>query len=109
MRLTNLNRVAHQKLRVLEEPAFSACKDVTMCAVTLSEIPRLVIEYPVAFTKGDEKTPIIPVALFGVGPEQNLYWRDDRWNSVGMPGDSLAHALEGLERYGSEVISQYTP
>lgn len=27
------------------------------------------------------------------------------WNSVGMPGDSLQHALEGLERYGAEVIA----
>ena len=28
------------------------------------------------------------------------------WNSVGTPGDSLEHALECLERYGAEVISQ---
>jgi hypothetical protein len=85
MKLINLDRVAHQKIRVLEERAFSACKDVTMCAVTLNEIPRLVIEYPVAFTKGAENGPVIPVALFGVNPEQNLYWRDDRWNSVSVP------------------------
>ena len=29
------------------------------------------------------------------------------WNSVGMPGDSLDHAVEALEQYGAEVISQY--
>ena len=27
------------------------------------------------------------------------------WNNVGVPGDSLAHALESLERYGAEVIA----
>ncbi len=27
------------------------------------------------------------------------------WNSPGIPGDSLAHALESLERYGAEVIN----
>jgi SapC len=88
MKLINLDRVAHRQLRVVEERAFSACKDVTMCAVALSEIPRLVIEYPIAFTKADkaeENGRLIPVALFGVNPEQNLYWRDDRWHSVGMP------------------------
>jgi hypothetical protein len=85
MKLANLDRVAHQRLRVVEERAFSTCKDVTMCIVTLSEIPRLVIEYPIAFTKGDENGPLIPVALFGVGPEQNLYWRDDRWSSASVP------------------------
>jgi len=56
-----------------------------MCAVALSEIPRLVIEYPIAFTRSSENGPLIPVALFGVNPEQNLYWRDDRWNSVTVP------------------------
>jgi probable F420-dependent oxidoreductase len=30
------------------------------------------------------------------------------WNSVGTPGDSLDHAIESLEQYGAEVISQYT-
>ena len=27
------------------------------------------------------------------------------WNNVGVPGDSLAHALASLERYGAEVIA----
>lgn len=85
MKLANIDRVAHQHLRVVEERAFSACKGVTMCGVTLSEITRLVIEYPVAFTKGVENQALIPVALFGVEPDQNLYWRDDRWNSVSVP------------------------
>jgi hypothetical protein len=85
MKLANLDRVAHRQLRVLEERAFASCKDVTMCAVTLSEIPRLVVEYPIAFTKSSESGPLIPVALFGVNPEQNLYWRDDRWNSITVP------------------------
>jgi len=85
MKLANLDRVAHQQIRVLEERAFSACKDATMCAVTLSEIPRLVIEYPIAFTKGDENGLVVPVALFGVNPEQNMFWHEDRWNSVSVP------------------------
>jgi hypothetical protein len=85
MKLANLDRVAHQQLRVMEERALSVCKDLTMCIVTLSEIPRLVIEYPIAFTKGSEDGPLTPVALFGVDPEQNLYWRNDRWSSASVP------------------------
>lgn len=27
------------------------------------------------------------------------------WNSVGVPGDSLSHAIEALQRYGDEVIA----
>jgi probable F420-dependent oxidoreductase len=28
------------------------------------------------------------------------------WSTVGIPGDSLAHALEAIERYGAEVIAR---
>ena len=83
--LVSLTRAAHQNLRVQEERAFSACKDVTMCPVVLNEIPRLVIEYPLVFTKNGESGQYICVALFGVDPERNLYWRDDRWSSFSVP------------------------
>lgn len=83
--LINLDRTAHQNLRVQEERAFASCKDVPMCAVVLSEIPRLVIEYPLAFTKNGETGEFICVALFGVDPGHNLFWREDRWDSFTVP------------------------
>src|SRR6185436_4244525 len=64
--LANLDRVAHKNLRVQEELAFGACKEITMCSVVLNEIPRLVIEYPLAFTRHGETGQFICVALFGV-------------------------------------------
>ena len=83
--LANLDRVAHKNLRVQEEVAFGACRDITMCAVVLNEIPRLVIEYPLAFTKHGETGQYICVALFGVDPDRNLYWQGEHWNSVTVP------------------------
>lgn len=84
-KLANLDRVAHRNLRVEDERAFIACKDLTMCAVVLNEIPRLVIEYPLAFTKYGETGQYICVALFGVDPDRNLYWQDDRWTGATVP------------------------
>jgi len=84
-RLANLDRVAHRNLRVQDDRAYTACKDITMCAVVLSEIPRLVIEYPLAFTRHAETGQYVCVALFGVDPDRNLYWRDDRWSGVTVP------------------------
>jgi hypothetical protein len=83
--LVKLDRVAHRNLRVEEEPAFSACKDITMCAVSIDEIARLVIEYPVVFTKDSDKDQYVCVALFGISPEKNLFWKDGRWNSFSVP------------------------
>jgi hypothetical protein len=56
-----------------------------MCAVVLSEIPRLVIEYPMAFTRHGESGEYICVALFGVDPDRNLYWQDERWSGATVP------------------------
>jgi hypothetical protein len=84
-KLANLDRGAHRNLRVQDEKAYAACKDITICAVVLSEIPRLVIEYPLAFTKHGENGQYICVALFGVDPDRNLYWRDERWSGSTVP------------------------
>lgn len=84
-KLVNLDRVVHQKLRVRDDVARSVCRSITMCAVSLGEIPRLVIEYPLAFTKNPETGEYMCVVLFGVDPTQNLFWRDDRWNSELLP------------------------
>ena len=77
-KLENLDRMVHGNLRVQEEQAFSACKDITMCAVVLNEIARLVIEYPIVFTKNGDTGQFVCVALFGVDPQENVYWRDAR-------------------------------
>ena len=61
-KLASLDRVVHQKLRVRDDLAHSVCRGITMCSVSLGEIPRLVIEYPLAFTKhpGIPPLPLTP-------------------------------------------------
>jgi len=81
----NLDRVAHRNLRVVEEQAFSVCKDLTSCPVSLNEIARLVLEYPIVFAKNDANGQFVCVALFGVSPEKNLFWENGRWNSHTVP------------------------
>lgn len=84
-KLANLDRLSHKNLRVQEELAFASCKDITMCAVTLNEIARLVIEYPIVFTKNSDTGQFTCVALFGVDPKHNLFWREGRWDSFSVP------------------------
>lgn len=84
-RLANLDRSAHQGLRVLEERAFAACKDISMCLVTINEIPRLIVEYPIVFTRNSGSPEFVCVALFGAAPDQNVFWREGRWQSFFIP------------------------
>lgn len=83
--LVNLDRKAHRNLRVVEEQAFSVCKDLTMCVVSLNEIARLVIEYPIVFTRNSDNTEYVCVALFGISPDRNLYWQNGKWSSYTVP------------------------
>ncbi len=83
--LVNLDRSIHGNLKVVEEQAFSVWKDLTMCPVTLNEIARLVVEYPMAFAREGNAGAYVCVALFGVSPDKNLYWQNGRWTSYMVP------------------------
>jgi hypothetical protein len=83
--LINLDRAKHQGLRVLEDQAFAACKSNSMCVVIINEIPRLVAEYPVVFTRNSGTSDYLCVALFGAAPDQNVFWRNGKWNSYFVP------------------------
>ncbi len=84
-RLENLDRTVHRNTRVQDELALAASKDISMCAVGLNEIARLVVEYPIVFTRNDDTGQYVCVALFGCSPTENVYWQDGRWNSFMVP------------------------
>lgn len=84
-RLENLDRTVHKNIRIDNELAFAACKGISMCAVGLHEIPRLVVEYPIVFTKNENAGHFVCVALFGCEPSENVFWEDGRWNSYMVP------------------------
>src|SRR5690349_6731807 len=67
-KLVPVDRTIHQPLRVINERVYSVCRETTICPVLLTEIPRLVVEYPIAFTRSSETGKLICVALFGVDP-----------------------------------------
>jgi hypothetical protein len=83
--LVNLDRNAHQKLRINDARALSVFSNLNMCPVVPSEIARLVIEYPIAFAKNSDSGQYICVAVFGLDVGQNLYFRDGNWTSYTVP------------------------
>jgi SapC len=83
--LANLDRNAHQKLRINDARALSVFSNLNMCPVVPTEIARLVIEYPIAFAKNGDSGQYICVAVFGLDVGQNLYFRDGNWTSFTVP------------------------
>jgi hypothetical protein len=83
-KLVPVDRKAHHGLRLATEHIYAACRETTICPVILAEIPRLVVEYPIAFTR-NESGKLQCVAVFGVDPRENIYWSDNRWNALSVP------------------------
>jgi hypothetical protein len=84
-KLENLDRTVHKNVRVDEEASFEVCKNISMCAVGLREIPRLVVEYPIAFTRNENSDQFVCVALFGCEPTENVFWHEGSWDSMLVP------------------------
>jgi hypothetical protein len=84
-RLVALDRNAHKDLRILNDRALSPCATANMVTVVVSEIPRLVIQYPIVLTRSADNSRYVPIALFGLENEQNLFWRNNQWEGVCMP------------------------
>jgi hypothetical protein len=80
-----LDRKEHGALRVDDDAALSVCSNLNMVPVVLSEIPRLVVQYPLVFTKVAETQEFVCVALLSLDAEKNYFWRDGRWDSYCIP------------------------
>ena len=66
---TVLNVREHAHLAVATRRNYSFCAKVNSIPVVISEVPRLIENYPVAFTLGDE--PML-MAIVGARNDENL-------------------------------------
>lgn len=56
-----------------------------MVPVVLSEFLKLVVQYPIVFTKNAETGRFVCVALLGFAPEENLFWQNNQWQGIYTP------------------------
>lgn len=80
-----LNNVAHKNLRVIREHS-SQYGDNDMSAVTFPQEFRAVQnEYPIFFQKNSETGKFIPIALFGLRQNENLFLSANGWDAQYIP------------------------
>lgn len=101
-----LDGETHRKLRVSELKAWSSCSNLAMVYVVLSEIPKLVAHYPIVFTKDQDSGRIVCVALLGLEANQNLYWREERWDALRVPLEVARRPLfVGPKEEGGKLLT----
>ena len=80
-----LHSQLHQSVRVDTLRIESLGANERMIPVVPSEFLKLVVDYPLVFTKSADNGRFICVALLGFEDKENLFWDDNRWNSIYVP------------------------
>jgi hypothetical protein len=83
--LVALDNTVHRQVRVDSGRVEAAAAALNMVPVVLSEFLKLVVQYPIAFTKDKDTGRFACVALFGFHDSENLFVADGRWDAIYVP------------------------
>lgn len=83
--LVSLDHEAHRHVRIDMALVEAAGATLNMVPVVLTEFSKLVVQYPIAFTKDKDTGRFVCVALFGLHDHENLFVDDGRWNAIYVP------------------------
>ena len=80
-----LNNIDHKDLRIITERSAKFGDDI-MCAMVFPvEFRTLLEEYPIVFHRHPDTDEIVPVALFGIEQNENLFLDNGIWQASYIP------------------------
>jgi hypothetical protein len=83
--LESLDKTAHREISIDSRMVEVLGAGLNMVPVALSEFLKLVVQYPIAFTKDKETGRFVCVALFGLHDGENLFLENGQWNAIYIP------------------------
>src|SRR5438067_2504606 len=83
--LVSLDHEAHRHVHIDMALVEAAGATLNMVPVVLTEFSKLVVQYPIAFTKDKDTGRFVCVALFGLHDHENLFVDDGQWNAIYVP------------------------
>lgn len=75
-----------------------------MAPVVISEFLKLVVQYPIVFTKNAETGRFVCVALFGFSAQENLFWQNNQWQGIYTPLNIRRQPFFIGEENGNHII-----
>ncbi|NKF51008.1 SapC family protein [Shewanella sp. WXL01] len=82
--ITLLDHAKHGELKITNTD-FAHVADQHIVPISLHEISRAAIEYPVVFVKNAESGEFQSVVMLGLKPGQNLSVKDGKWQGLYVP------------------------
>lgn len=83
--LIALNQQVHQAIRINTQTVEAQASQLNMVPVVLSEFLKLAVQFPIALTKNKDTGRFVCVALFGFQEHENLFIKDQQWDSLYLP------------------------
>lgn len=90
-KLVALNSRSHLNIRVDTSRIEEVGADLNMVPVYVSEFLKLVVHYPILFSKNFETGQFVCIALLGFEEGQNLFWQNAKWHSIYTPLSITRH------------------
>lgn len=99
-----LHNQLHQSLRIDTQRIEALGAEQNMVPVVVSEFLKLVVHYPIVFTKNAETGAFACVALLGFAPGENLFWNNNQWQSIYTPLQIMRQPFFVGEDQGKSII-----
>lgn len=99
-----LHNQLHQQLRVDTRRIEALGAQQHMVPVVLSEFLKLVVHYPIVFSKNSETGHFVCSALLGFEQGENLFWRNNQWQSIYTPLQIMRQPFFVGEQAGQTII-----
>ena len=90
-RLVAIDNHIHRNLTVDPAKAQEMGADLHMLPVVTSEYLKLVVQFPILFTKNADTGQFVSVALMGFQPGENLFWQEAKLETLYTPLNISRH------------------
>lgn len=80
-----LNKQAHGAIKVDTQQVGAAGADLHLVPVVMSEFRKLIVHYPITFSKNAETGQFMCSAVMGFEAGENLFWHHTGWQGVYIP------------------------
>lgn len=99
-----LSPTLHKLLKIDTDKLEAQGANERLVPVVITEFPKLVVQYPIVFTKSEDSGEFVCVAVLGFEPNENLFWQSQSWQGIYTPLHVLRQPFFVGNDQGQNVI-----
>ena len=103
-KLVALNPAYHKNFKIDTQKLEAQGANERLIPVVITEFSKLVVQYPIAFTKSEETGAFICVAVLGFEQKENLFWENKVWDGIYTPLHVVRQPFFIGDEQGKKII-----